>query len=364
MVNRRRGPFCALLAAAVLVAGCTPPSRPNADTWAALPHTMGCAFPADDTGPEPPGGGLVRQITLSHAGDSRLQLDVDFAFSVPPAPRTKTTRFGLIDAPGSIHTQFLIQPRHLATDALIVVSSPSPSVGKGWYADASEFDEAAPNILTEVSSAGRVLTLVLDFSAQPEILGEGEFSADVDVVQMVSGQPGSGGGPNLFPVRSPKCLWATPPASRTVERPRRPEGTQRGSEVIVTDPPALPGPSPTVGGDGAATFIQTKSGQVRCAVSAVSVVCERNSAEGFPQAPASAAGHGRWNLAGIASDGTFDWSEGNIGGGDPAADRVLEYGQSYRISGWTIDAGSEGTRFTNVDSGRGMFVSIENVSTF
>lgn len=358
-----RGPICALLAAAVLTAGCTTPSGPDPDTWAALPHTIGCAFPADDTGPEPPGGGLVRQVTLSHGGDGRLQLDVEFAFSVPPEPRTMSTRFGLIDAPGSIHTQFLIQPLHLATDALIGVSSPSPSIGQGWYADVSEFGKAAPNILTEVRSSGRVLTLVLDFSAQPEILGEGEFSADVDVVQMVSGQPGPGGGPNVFPVRSPKCLWTTPPASTTDEPPSRQGGTPPGSGV-VTDPPAPSGPSPTVGGDVAATFIQTKSGQVRCAVSAVSVVCERNSASGFPQAPASAAGGGRWNLAGIASDGTFDWSEGNIGGGDPAADHVLEYGESYRINGWTIDAGSEGTRFTNVDSGRGMFVSIENVSAF
>jgi hypothetical protein len=42
----------------------------------------------------------------------------------------------------------------------------------------------------------------------------------------------------------------------------------------------------------------------------------------------------------------------------------LNYGQTYHVIGWTIEPSSDGTRFTNDGSGHGMFVSIEDVSSF
>lgn len=115
-------------------------------------------------------------------------------------------------------------------------------------------------------------------------------------------------------------------------------------------------------------YVQTVSGQVRCAVSTAMVACERRSAEGFLQAPVSEAQSPNggplwhWNLAGVDSGGNFEWRNGNIGGPYPSP--VLSYGQTYNINGWTIQASSSGTRFTNNATGRGMFVSIENVYTF
>jgi hypothetical protein len=57
--------------------------------------------------------------------------------------------------------------------------------------------------------------------------------------------------------------------------------------------------------------------------------------------------------------------DGNIGeGGTPQNDLVLNYGQTYHYVGWKILPSSDGTRFTNDGTGHGMFVSIENVSSF
>lgn len=42
---------------------------------------------------------------------------------------------------------------------------------------------------------------------------------------------------------------------------------------------------------------------------------------------------------------------------------TLDY-RTYSAQGWTIVATEAGTRFTNDDSSRGMFVSIERVDVF
>ncbi len=47
-----------------------------------------------------------------------------------------------------------------------------------------------------------------------------------------------------------------------------------------------------------------------------------------------------------------------------ASDIVLNYGQTYHINGWTILPSFDGTRFTNDRTGHGMFVSVDNVSSF
>lgn len=116
--------------------------------------------------------------------------------------------------------------------------------------------------------------------------------------------------------------------------------------------------------------VRTQSGKVRCLVNSNDiahgggplVVCEYNS--GFPQAPATSGMH--WNLAVVKASGAFNWDTGNIGGSPEAlaSDVVLRYGQTYRLNSWTIVPTFEGTRFTNDRTGRGMFVSIDNVYAF
>ncbi|BBX30562.1 hypothetical protein GCM10009632_04930 [Mycolicibacterium alvei] len=352
--NRLAVATSSLLAFATV--GCSIGSGSEVDRWAALPHTMGCMFLPGDQLADPPGAGLVRQVTLSHGGGNRLRLDVEFKIRVPPEPRLIAGRYGPQEAPGSITTIIEIRPKHVQGDKLIEVSSPSPKAGHGWTADISMFDESNPDILDSVSVRGRTLTLVLDLNAQEEILGTGEFQADVDIVQMVAGQPDSTGLPNVFPVRSPQCLWSTPP----IEKPASPSTPAAPS--ANPSPPDLTG-APAAA-DGSARYVRTKSGKVRCVVDPGEVVCERTSVEGFPQAPASTTGAGRWNLAKVDTNGTLTWAEGNIGGADLDDDLVLEYDQVQQLNGWNIEPTSGGTRFTNTPSGHGVFVSIDNVYTY
>lgn len=69
-------------------------------------------------------------------------------------------------------------------------------------------------------------------------------------------------------------------------------------------------------------------------------------------------------LAAIDASGNFQWANGNIPGAYPENDHVLTYGSSYSAMGWVIRSSPAGTTFTNSGTQRGMFVSIENVSTF
>lgn len=110
-------------------------------------------------------------------------------------------------------------------------------------------------------------------------------------------------------------------------------------------------------------YVRTVSGAVRCVISSEHVGCERASIDGFPGAPPSQSGTGNFNIAGVEADGTFNYSEGNIGDVD-GGETVLDYGRAVEINGWTIVPSFDGTHFTNDSTGRGMFVSIDGVTPF
>lgn len=110
-------------------------------------------------------------------------------------------------------------------------------------------------------------------------------------------------------------------------------------------------------------YVRTVSGAVRCVISSEHVGCERVSADGFPGAPPSQSGMGHYNVAGVEADGTFNYSEGNIGTPDEG-DLVLDYGRAVDINGWTVMPSFDGTHFTNDSTGRGMFVSIDGVTPY
>lgn len=107
--------------------------------------------------------------------------------------------------------------------------------------------------------------------------------------------------------------------------------------------------------------VRTQSGAVRCIVMSADlnngdsmVTCEHGPS--FPQSPGN-------DEAVVRASGAFSWNNANMGG-SPQDDTVLNYGQTYHVLGWTIVPSSDGTRFTNDGTGHGMFVSIENVSSF
>jgi hypothetical protein len=145
------------------------------------------------------------------------------------------------------------------------------------------------------------------------------------------------------------------PTSRpTVSPPSSPTATAVPPTIDTSVAPTPPGDStltPTVSGY---VYIETKSGLTRCQLSGSAVGCESD----FTNAP-SVNGQPA-NGVEVTSGGSMRWISGNLGA-IPTV--TLDYAV-YHAVGWTIDATSAGTRFTNEATGHGMFISTEGVSAF
>lgn len=130
--------------------------------------------------------------------------------------------------------------------------------------------------------------------------------------------------------------------------------------------PSIPSPAPSQSATPPASavplppdqngyvFIETKSGQTRCQINADSVGCEAQ----FTNSPMQDGE--RANGVHITSGGDVQWVLGNLG---DIPTVTIDY-LTYDAEGWTIAATESGTRFTNKNTGHGMFVSIEKVDTF
>jgi hypothetical protein len=130
----------------------------------------------------------------------------------------------------------------------------------------------------------------------------------------------------------PKTLTPAPTGSPTVAAP--------GAEVL---PP-----------ENGYVFIETKSGKTRCQLSTAEVGCEAQ----FTNSPVLDGAHA--NGVRLTANGEVSWLVGNLGD-IPVV--TLDY-RTYSAVGWTIDAGEDGTRFTNDGTGHGMTVSIDGVQAF
>jgi hypothetical protein len=132
------------------------------------------------------------------------------------------------------------------------------------------------------------------------------------------------------PVTSPRS--PTEPSSPTVAAP--------GAEVL---PP-----------ENGYVFIETKSGKTRCQLNEEEVGCEAQ----FTNSPVLDGSHA--NGVRLTANGEITWLVGNLGD-IPVV--TLDY-RTYSAVGWTINAGEDGTRFTNDRTGHGMTVSVDGVQAF
>lgn len=124
---------------------------------------------------------------------------------------------------------------------------------------------------------------------------------------------------------------------------------------VPPPPPQEPESGGTLEPDAAGyVYIETRSGVTRCQISADSVGCESS----FTEAP-TVDGEPA-NGVEVSADGSNRWVVGNLGAIPTVA---IDYAM-YQAVGWTIDAASEGTRFTNDATGHGMFVSTDRVEFF
>ena len=146
-----------------------------------------------------------------------------------------------------------------------------------------------------------------------------------------------------FPTSRPPRPTAAPPTTRA---PAPPSST-------TAAPGAAPGAEVLPPQNGY-VFIETKSGRTRCQLNADEVGCEAQFTnppvlDGVPA-----------NGVRVTANGELNWVVGNLGA-IPAV--TLDY-RTYSAVGWTIQAGEDGTRFTNDRTGHGMNVAIEAVQAF
>lgn len=142
-----------------------------------------------------------------------------------------------------------------------------------------------------------------------------------------------------FPTPRPSRPAAAPPS--TID-PTQSPGSPRQPNGEVLQP------------RNGVVFIETKSGKTRCQLDQREVGCEA-AFTNAPEVNGSTA-----NGVRLSATGQISWVLGNLGA-IPAV--TLDY-QTYSAVGWTIDAGRDGTRFTNDSTGRGMSISVEGVEGF
>ena len=150
---------------------------------------------------------------------------------------------------------------------------------------------------------------------------------------------------------------ASPPAGAT--EPSLPKARPSVPSPIPSRP-APPSANPPAGAiplppdQNGYVFIETKSGQTRCQIDSDSVGCEAQ----FTNSPMEDGE--RANGVNVTASGSVQWVVGNLG---DIPTVTIDY-RTYDAEGWTIAASESGTRFTNKNTGHGMFVSVENVEAF
>ncbi len=138
-----------------------------------------------------------------------------------------------------------------------------------------------------------------------------------------------------------------PTARPTTEPPSTPSVPSTG-----TQPPA--GVQTLAPNANGYVYIETRSGKTRCQISADTVGCESE----FTDSPLIDGE--RANGVEVSAGGSSRWVLGNLGA---MPTTTIDYATYYAV-GWTIKADTNGTQFTNADTGHGMFVSTEGVGFF
>ncbi|MGI9125421.1 MAG: hypothetical protein ACR2JM_11830 [Mycobacterium sp.] len=156
-------------------------------------------------------------------------------------------------------------------------------------------------------------------------------------VDGVATGPGCGSGTEPdFP--TPRPTTSAPPTSST---PSNTPEAPSGAEILAPN-------------ENGYVYIETRSGKTRCQISADTVGCESE----FTDSPVIDGEHATG--VEVSADGGNRWVLGNLGA---MPTTTIGYA-TYSAVGWTIEADSSGTRFTNDGSGHGMFVSTGGVEFF
>jgi hypothetical protein len=117
-------------------------------------------------------------------------------------------------------------------------------------------------------------------------------------------------------------------------------------------PPAVP-LTPNAGGY---VRVETNAGSTGCSINNELVACH-TSANNWPTDPSGQ----RFHTVSVTAAGEFHWVQADLGA---LEGRVTLTNQVYSAQGWTIVVTSDGTTFTNGNTGHGMSVSDQSVKPF
>lgn len=162
------------------------------DRWSELPQSMNCGVdPGNELlgAPMNPLATTASSVTLTHPGDQKLAVTLEFADSAPPNPMTATSPYSgeKMVAPGSYDIQISV-----GTDKGAVHVFPVPSLG-GWGATrldlafgsvaegGSVSTDFPSDILTSFEAKGNAIKFVLDLDGQPRLFDDGALTPDVRV---------------------------------------------------------------------------------------------------------------------------------------------------------------------------------------
>jgi hypothetical protein len=108
-------------------------------------------------------------------------------------------------------------------------------------------------------------------------------------------------------------------------------------------------------GPNGVSYVGTPSGQTICGIQGDVVMCTVQ----FVNPHLTGAGDIA-NSVSLSQDGSLTYAAADLGQTDPLNN--LEYGQSYIANGWSVDASSAGTRFTNLKTSESFWVSVDGAN--
>lgn len=327
------------------------------DRWSQFPRTLACA-PDEETGAiagwsTNPLATRVDSVTVSHTGDLKLAVTVDFLTAAPPNPGLITSPYSgeTIFTPGSLDYAVVI-----GTDLGAVQTFHTPN---GWVAARGDLlinrildepveDYPSEDILTSVETSGRTARFEYNLDGQPKFFDDGPFNPDVRVNAQRIGAPTpeSPDGVRTF-YESQLCTGETSAPASSTQEPATPPQTD------VLDGQAV---SPGACAESGICQLSSPSGDYYCTISRTGAFC--SSPVGEPLSADTGA-----RLIKVGSDGETGLLADSGGNShmmsrETMQDSVFDYGQTLTAYGMTcaFDQSTGGASCRHDASGQGFVI--------
>ncbi|WP_206490551.1 LppP/LprE family lipoprotein [Rhodococcus sp. KRD162] len=245
------GGAAAVVAVAVAVTGVVVMAdrEDSDDTWSAFPYSMGCTVEAvSDTVGAPPAAATVHSSTLTHLGDNKLAVTVEFVDSVPAEPKQVKSPYmdTFIDEPGSLIYNVVVLGSEASLSASVTANEWSSGVD--WYSEGIFDEKELPDQyyldpLTSVTSTGNTVKFVYNLDNIIDRFAGETFQPKVIVTALRAG-PASSVNPagSLGDTYDPQqCLVGTPITDRgAVASPGTSQAPATESTPAAPAAPATP----------------------------------------------------------------------------------------------------------------------------